>query len=237
MNLEAVYTTVCYTYLTKNKNATIEDAEKVLFLMQYNRMKKENRKLYDEKTYIRDDEIYIAYISDLLRVMAPTKMTIYPSLFAYSIWQNHPSIHTVIRNEKKAEEYAKLPIDEITRKVNQIIETEELDSYYFVYKPYQNRKRRLFARYRGRMFTRTNLKDTIKFFGYSLLMLLLFPFTMFGLIIPLRALFFTIEIADIIVFTSIFLILFIPWLIITYRWTRPTDFEIENDYLSERRKK
>jgi len=237
MKLSAIYTTVCYKYLTKNKEATIEDAEKILFLMQYTRLKEENRTVYDERTYINDEGIHITYISDLLRVMPPTEMSSYPSLITYGVWQNCPSIHTVIRNEKEAEEYAKMPIDEITRKVNQIIETEELDNYYFVYKPYQSRKRRLFARYRGRMFTRTNLKDTIKFFGYSLLMLLLFLFTMFGLIIPLRALFFTIEIADIIVFTSIFLILFIPWLIITYRWTRPTDFEIENDYLSERRKK
>ena len=40
MKLEDAYTSVCCVYLKKNKMATIEDAEKVLFLMQSDRFKK-----------------------------------------------------------------------------------------------------------------------------------------------------------------------------------------------------
>jgi len=234
MNLEAVYTTVCYKYLTKNKEATIEDAEKILFLMQYARLKEENRTVYDERTYINEEGIHITYISDLLRVMPPTEMSSYPSLITYGVWQNRPSIHTVIRNEKEAEEYAKMPIAEIAKQVNEILQTEEFDRYYFVHKTYQNRRMRLQARFYGRICTRTKFKDIIKFFSYVFLLMMLCLFTMGGLAILLRAIFFTIKLEDIYVFISFYLSVFIPWLIITYKWTRPTIFEIENNYLPKK---
>ncbi|MFV0393963.1 MAG: hypothetical protein ACK5LC_06160 [Coprobacillaceae bacterium] len=132
MNQQDIYTTVCYTYLKTNKRAKIHDVENVLFLMQYNRLKDENKPLYEGETYITEEGIKVSIVSDLLRVMPMEEFTFYPN--KPSIFIKVPNIYTIEKNRKEAEQYAKITTEEISKRVIQIIESNDLDKRYFVFK-------------------------------------------------------------------------------------------------------
>ena len=229
MELEDAYTSICCTYLKKNKMATIEDAEKVLFLMQYDRFKKEKRLVYEGMTYISEKGIRITYISDLLRVMPPTELGFYPS--RPTVLLRRPSFHTILRNEKEAKEYAKLSFEEINEKVNAIIENEKLSRWDFTFKKYKNKKRRIQARYKARVSSKKSSKDMLELFGFFFLGIFVMMMIMFNIALLIKIVIGTVEKGEILMCIVLLLLVLIPWLIEFYRWTRPTDFEIENDYL------
>ncbi|MGL6121001.1 MAG: hypothetical protein ACRC0V_10885, partial [Fusobacteriaceae bacterium] len=75
MNL--VYTYICTTYLEylkKKEKRSIRAIEYILVIMHHESLKKWGKPLLRYPIYIDGEEVRIFYISDLLRVMAPTML-------------------------------------------------------------------------------------------------------------------------------------------------------------------
>lgn len=138
--IKLVYNELCLGELKKKYDNNPEVMEYILFLMQCNALKNGYRPVYKYKTYIYEGKIRIKFMSDLLRVMPLTKVYVEPR--AYSVQRKEVKI-----NRELIQEYMKLTKDEIRELVDIVLENGILDSKYFVFKKYNNKIMRLYARF------------------------------------------------------------------------------------------
>ncbi|MGX8851077.1 hypothetical protein [Amedibacillus sp. YH-ame10] len=205
-----------------DKNNSIEIFEDLLFLVQYDVLKQGKRSFLRGKIYLYDNKVRIKYLSDLLRVSS--------FHFFRPKGASLNSLNSYIEIMKK---YMKLSDQEIVDKVMNIIKNEKLDEKYFEFKKYDSKPMRYMARISAN--GSENMYGFIRTYLVSVPTLAMFLALVFVSIyvasvdielfiknLPIIAFFIVIE----------FVMIGI-WVIWTWKWMKPTKYEIENRYLND----
>lgn len=218
MNL--VYTFICRKYLEKKSDRTIKSMEYILVLMQYESLKKWGSPLLRDPIYFDGENIRVVFISDLLRVMPPTVLGT----------DGFHSGREMDRYIKLLNKYKTNSESELRNMALEFLNSGLIEDKYITIGEYNNIIMRMIAR----------LKANKKKYAWRAIFRViigLFAFAFFLGVVPLLIRLIiqnnSKNMSDFLALLIIFTIFGLPWLIWTWRWVQPTQFEIENGYLND----
>lgn len=219
--IEMIYNDICIDMIKDSVHSSPEAMEKIVFLLQYTSLKKDNKRLFRYKIYINNNKVRIEYLSDLLRTVPFTKITI--SYRDIGLWDNK----AIRKCQKEVKKYIAMSTQEVDQLVEQILLNESLPSKYFVYQKYVNKRRRLIARHVSRY-------NDHFFRGWFFMVVSIFAFVALLSILFMVLLLICGVDKEYLNMGSSWIILFIPvWLFWAKYRLKPTNYEIENHYTIE----
>ena len=182
------------------------------------------------KIYIYENSIRIEHLSDLLRVSEVLSERLASNRYNLFLEIDPMAQMNKMKKYKKMfDKYVKYSDEEINGLVNRSIIDRKLDPLYYTFRGY-NRK---FIRIRARM-TANQDGHFIKYFlwlFYGLINLAIIVPLIVSLLIPNSIT--KMSINQYISYSILALLCFIPWMLWTRKWMRPTPFEIKNGYDKE----
>lgn len=131
--MKCIYQYVCLSYLKKKPHHTQAMMEDVLFLMQYESIKKHYVPMLYYKIHIVKEQIYVSFLSDLMSVKDLKDVCVY-----YRRLPDYSKFMPLYKNMLR--KYQKLTQEELRERVLDILEKETLDTDFFCMKECQSDK-------------------------------------------------------------------------------------------------